>query len=211
MTHLSWEGGHNVRALRNTSFVRAGTLDRMTPRGWAAAVEHGIRTVIDLRNADEYAADQAAAPAEIARLRIPLDQKHDRDFWDVWESGPHFGTPLYYGPHLARFPQASAAVLRAIAEAAPGGVVFHCGAGRDRTGQIAMLVLALLGESPSAIGAEYALSYGHNPDDDLLQAYLASLGTTAEAELARVLCEVDVRRLVSKEVLAALEARASRV
>jgi rhodanese-related sulfurtransferase len=210
MSRLDWEGGHNVRALWRTAFVRAGTLDRMTLRGWAAAVDYGIRTVIDLRNPDEYAPDHSRAPDEITRVRLPLDQKHDREFWDRWESGPAFGTPLYYGPHLERFPEANARVLRAIAHAAPGGVVFHCGAGRDRTGQIAMLVLALLGASPEEIGAEYALSYGHNPDDEKLNAHLRSRGTTAEAEIARILATIDVRALVNDADVAALSARASR-
>jgi protein tyrosine/serine phosphatase len=209
MSHLDWEGGHNVRALWGTAFVRAGTLDRKTPRGWAAAAAYGIRTVIDLRHPDEYSPEPSGAPAEMARVRLPLDQKHDREFWDLWESGLQFGTPLYYGPHLERFPDASARVIRAIAHAAPGGVVFHCGAGRDRTGQIAMLVLALLGASHEQIGAEYVLSYGRNPDDPMLQQHLTSLGTTAAAEIARILSTIDVRALVTDADIAALTARAS--
>jgi hypothetical protein len=37
-------------------------------------------------------------------VNIPLDMTEDREFWDVWEAGPR-----------------SAAVLRAIATAPPGG------------------------------------------------------------------------------------------
>jgi protein-tyrosine phosphatase len=48
--------------------------------------------------------------------------------------------------------------LRAIAEAAPGGVVFHCGGGRDRTGLIALLLLALADVEPNEIVADYELS-----------------------------------------------------
>lgn len=166
----------------------------MTARGWASALAYGIRTVIDLRNEDEYAIDQTPAPAEITRLRIPLDQRQDREFWTYWESGPQFGTPLYYGAHLDRFPSVNAAVITAIARATPGGVVFHCAAGRDRTGQVAMLVLAILGASPEEIGAEYVQSYGRSADghDALVRGYLEERGTTAEAELARVLGERDV-------------------
>lgn len=192
MTQLGWEGAHNVRPLRHGAIVRGGSLDRMTPRGWASALEYGVRTVIDLRNPDEYAPDQSAAPDGITRLRIPLDQKHDRAFWNRWDSGPEFGTPMYYGPHLERFPEANAAVVASIANAAPGSVVFHCGAGRDRAGQIAMLVLAVLGASAEEIAADYALSYGHNDDDATLRSFLAERGTTAEAELTRLLREVDV-------------------
>lgn len=213
MTHLSWEGGRNVRSLRNGTVVRAGSLDRMTERGWAAAVAYGVRTVIDLRNPDEHAPDPSAAPPGVTRVRLPLDQTHDRAFWDIWESGPEYGTPLYYRPHLERFPEASAAVIQAIARAAPGGVVFHCRAGRDRTGQIAMLVLAVLGASAEEIGADYVLSYGHDEDDDALRKFLGERGTTAEAELARILRDVDVLALLrrggaSDADFAALRARA---
>ena len=44
---------------------------------------------------------------------------------------------------LPRFPERSAAVLSAIARAEPGGVVFHCGGGRDRAGQVTLLLLGL--------------------------------------------------------------------
>src|SRR6185503_8406085 len=58
-----------------------------------------------------------------------------------WSDGPVFGTPLYYRPHLDRFAHASAAVVAAIAHAAPGGVAYHCAGGRDRTGMITILLL----------------------------------------------------------------------
>ena len=60
-------------------------------------------------------------------IRLPLDGIMDREFWDISESGPQFGTPLYYRPHLERFPDRSAAVVAAIACAAPGAVAFHRG------------------------------------------------------------------------------------
>jgi protein-tyrosine phosphatase len=192
---LSWEGGHNVRPLR-PGIVRSGTVDRLTANGWSSAVEYGVRTVIDLRNEDEYGA--ATPPPEITRIRLPLDQKSDRAFWDVWEPSGAFGTPLYYGPHLERFPQANAMVIKAIAHAAPGQVLFHCGAGRDRTGQIAMLVLTILGAGAEEIGAEYVLSYGHNEEDEALKEYLVSQNTTAEAELARILRDLDVLALLRR-------------
>jgi protein-tyrosine phosphatase len=47
--------------------------------------------------------------AAITSLHLPLDNIEDRTFWDEWTSGWQFGTPLYYGPHIARFPERSAA------------------------------------------------------------------------------------------------------
>jgi hypothetical protein len=70
-------------------------------------------------------------PESIETVNIPLDVTEDREFWNVWETGPQFATPLYYRPHLERFPERNAEVVRAIALAQPGGVVFHCQGGRD--------------------------------------------------------------------------------
>jgi hypothetical protein len=158
--------------------------------------------VIDLRNDDERGGDAAPRPRSIETLHLPLDASEDREFWDVWEHGPQFGTPLYYGPHLERFPERSAAALSAIARAAPGGVAFHCGGGRDRAGQVAMLVLALAGVAPEEIAADYALSterlparYAARGEDDqgpLLAGYLAEHGTTAAELIVATVEGLDV-------------------
>src|SRR6185312_489898 len=121
---------------------------------------------------------------------------------DVWENGPQFATPLYYRPHLERFPQRSAEVIRAIATAAPGGVAFHCQGGRDRAGQISMLVLALAGVEPEEIAADYALSdarlrplylsRGEADEAPKIAAFLREQGTTATELIVGLLAEFDV-------------------
>jgi protein-tyrosine phosphatase len=51
-----------------------------------------------------------------------------------------------------------AAILNAIATAPSGGMVVHCGVGKDRTGVIVALLLAVAGVGREAIAADYALS-----------------------------------------------------
>jgi protein tyrosine/serine phosphatase len=211
--HLDWEGCFNVRDLgglriaggrtiRWGAAVRADALDLLTEAGWKALWEHGVRTVIDLRNPDERREDAVPRPAGLETLRIPLDVSEDREFWQIWETGPQFGTPLYYRPHLERFPERNAAVVAAIADAAPGGVAFHCEGGRDRAGQVAILLLALLGVPPEKIAADYALSFERLParyaargEDDqgpLLRSFLRKRGTTAEALIVELLASLDI-------------------
>lgn len=216
--HLDWEGCFNARDLgglpaadgRSTRWgavVRADALDGLTAAGWAALVAHGVRTVIDLRNDDELGEDAAARPPEVATVRIPLDVTEDREFWSVWQNGPQFGTPLYYRPHLDRFPERSAAVVRAVARAGPGGVAFHCSGGRDRAGQVSMLLLALVGVRDDIIAADYGLSFerlqaryaalGEEDQGPSLRSYLQERGTTAEALIVELLSGLDVEaRLV---------------
>ena len=190
--------------------------------GWAALTAYGVRTVIDLRNDDERGADAAPRPASITTVHLPLDVNEDREFWSVWQSGPQFGTPLYYGPHLDRFPERSAAVVAAIARAGRGGVAFHCGGGRDRAGQISMLLLALAGVSADVIADDYALSYerlparyaarGEEDQGPVLQAYLEKQGKTADALIVELLDRLDVETHLrqaglSDEDVAALRSR----
>src|SRR5215217_490229 len=140
--HLLWDGCMNVRdlgglpatggrAVRRGALVRADALDRLSADGWAALEAHGVRTVIDLRNDDELGEDAAARPSGLTTLHLPLDGLEDHEFWRHWLGRPEFGTPLYYGPWLDRFPERAAQVLAAIARAQAGGVAYHCGIGRD--------------------------------------------------------------------------------
>ncbi|MCX5011539.1 tyrosine-protein phosphatase [Streptomyces sp. NBC_00555] len=197
---LDWEGCFNVRDLGGLggvapgAVVRSDALDGLTGRGWTTLTAHGIRTVVDLRNDGEAGADHAARPPGLNTVRIPLDGIEDREFWDVWWGSPGFGTPAYFRPFLARFPERVAAVARAIADAPPGGVVFHCGLGRDRTGIIALVLLRLMGASPEEIADDHGLSeprvraryaaQGRPYDSAEIEEYVAGLGTTTRA-LAR--------------------------
>jgi protein tyrosine/serine phosphatase len=212
--HLAWAGTYNARdlgglptadggATRRAAIVRSDSLQGLEARGWEEVEAYGVRTVIDLRNESEIGADAAPRPESIETVHIPLDVTEARDFWEVWGSGPQFATPLYYGPHLERFPERSARVVRAIATAPPGGVVFHCQGGRDRAGQISMLVLALAGVEPEAIAADYALSderlrplylsRGEADEAPKIAAYLREQGTTATDLIVGLLATVDVK------------------
>ncbi len=209
--HLDWRGSLNARDLgglptgdgltRRGAIIRSDSLQNLEARGWEEVEAYGVRTVIDLRNESEIGPDLAPRPASIETVYIPLDVTEARDFWEVWGNGPQFATPLYYGPHLERFPERSAELLRAIATAPPGGVVFHCQGGRDRAGQIAMLVLALAGVEPEAIAADYALSderlrplylsRGEEDEAPKIAAYLRERGTTASDLIVELLANLD--------------------
>jgi protein tyrosine/serine phosphatase len=216
--HLDWDGCFNVRDLgglptvdgcptRWGAAVRGDSLGALSVRGWEQLEAHGVRTVIDLRNEDEWGEDAAPRPQSVRTVRIPLDETDDREFWDDWENGPQFATPLYYGPHLHRFPAKSAAVIAAIAQAPPGGVAFHCAGGRDRAGQVSILLLALAGVPAEEIAADYLLSHerlpalyesrGEEDQTPLVQAFLRERGTSAATEIQRLL-ETDLEAALAE-------------
>jgi hypothetical protein len=212
--HLHWDGCRNVRDLgglgriRRGALVRADALQQLSAEGWRALERHGIRTVIDLRNPDEIGEDAARRPAGVATVRFPLDGLEHWDFWQHWYGRPEFGTPHYYGPWLARFPDRAVRVLAAIARATPGGVAYHCGIGRDRTGLVTMLLLAALGVTREAAAEDYALSEDRVPPCPELDAFWAGRGETASEVLAGVMAGVDPADYLDPGDLAALRARA---
>jgi protein-tyrosine phosphatase len=210
---LGWDGCCNVRDLgglpvaggqvvRRGALVRADAVERLSAAGWEALWAHGVRTVIDLRNDGERRPDVAPRPTGLVTVELPLDGIEDREFWDRWGAGPEFGTPLYYRPHLDRFPQRSARVIAAIARARPGGVLVHCGIGRDRTGLITLVALALVGVAPADIAADYALSspgvrtllarLGEHDHVAEIDAYLRREGTSTDEIIVSMLSSFDI-------------------
>jgi protein tyrosine/serine phosphatase len=217
--HLAWEGCYNARDLgglklrdggetRWGSMVRSDNPARMTEAGWAAAREYGIRTRIDLRNPDEIAAD--ACRSGITTVTIALDDPMDEEWWSQYgHRGSHiYGTPLYYTPFLDRFPHQVAKVCTAIAQAEPGGVLFHCAAGRDRTGLISLILLSLADAEPEEIAADHALSTDRlrpawvelNLTDQTpaIEQVLARNNTTAREALLATIAAFDAAEYLAK-------------
>ncbi|GAA2590645.1 tyrosine-protein phosphatase [Winogradskya consettensis] len=207
--HLDWAGCLNIRDLGNLptadggvtrwgAVVRADSLDRLTPQGWAALHAHGIRTVVDLREDDERSLT-ADRPAGVTVVHVPLDDNADTGFWYRCIDDDIDGTPLYYRPFLTHKAERCAAALTAVARAEPGGVVIHCGIGRDRTGLVALLLLALAGVDSPSIAADYELSeerLRRHFDDAPIAARLATRGTTITAVLQELLATIDIEKLL---------------
>jgi protein-tyrosine phosphatase len=229
--HLDWDGCFNARDLggiplvgggetRWGAVIRADNIDGLSPAGWSALLEHGVRTVIDLRNDDERELDGSERPAGIETLHLPLDGVDDSDFWDDWMHGPQFATPLYYPAHLERFPERSARVLAAVARAEPGGVLVHCVSGRDRTGQVSMLLLALAGVAPEDIAADYALSaarlraryelLGEQDQGPVLDEFLTARGTTARELIVSMIGANDLEATLRRAGLSSADVGALR-
>jgi protein-tyrosine phosphatase len=211
--HLDWADCFNVRdlgglvtpdgrAVRRGALVRSDGINRLTAAGWAALSDYGVRTIVDLRNDEEIEPDAAPRPPGVVTVRVPLDDRADTTFWQWCGANELDGSPLYYGPFLDQKPERCAAAITAVARAGPGGVLVHCVGGRDRTGLISMLLLALAGVSAEDIAADYELSterlhglYAAWDAEDQgpgIQQALASKGTTVRDALLTTLAGLDV-------------------
>jgi protein-tyrosine phosphatase len=77
--------------------------------------------------------------------------------------------------------QAAVGTIFAAIAGAEGPVLFHCFAGKDRTGLVAAMILSLAGVEPEAIGADYA-----ETDAQLATRYTEWLAKAAPDRLAQM-------------------------
>ena len=178
---LLWDSCTNIRDLgglctcdgRMTlwrAVVRSDTPAKLTGAGWSALYAYGIRTILTLRTHGmvEAELDIMAPYPDLAVVQVAIEDVTDMEFVRQWASTELWSTPLYYQDALRRWPERHAAAISAIAQARPGGVLFHCVRGHDRTGIIALLLLALAGVTPEDVLADYALCL--DPERDALLA-----------------------------------------
>jgi protein-tyrosine phosphatase len=184
---------------RRRALIRSEAVDRLSAAGWRALREYGVRTIIDLREEDELSAapgNGAYARDGVETLHIPLDRiADDPEFWDDWMHGPQFGTPLYYAPFVERFPERIEQVLDAIEQAQPGGVLFHCVGGRDRTGLVAIAALTVAGVASEVIADDYARGADRaHTHDPMYDEFLAERGTSARELVTQLAESLDLDR-----------------
>lgn len=229
--HQEWEGCYNARDLgglkrRDGSETRWGTTfrsdnpERLTEAAWAAVHKLGIRTIIDLRGSYEVKPD--GRPKDITSLNIVMDDETDHEFWEPLNSTLLSATPLYYPAYLERYPHKIAEILTAIARAKPGGVLYHCAAGRDRTGLITLILLALADVEPEEIAADHELStdrlrpawtaLGMSDHTETLAKVIADRNTTARDSILSTLVGLDPEKYlrdagVTSEDIHSLRAR----
>jgi len=247
---VRWEGCCNARDLgglptvtgastRYGRLIRSADTRFITVAGWQAARDAGIRAVIDLRNPDEVepgsaplatlgagtfavpaAQMTAARPSDIETILVPLDDIEDLNLWRRLSEEELDGSPLYYGPFLDAKPERVAAALTAIARVPDGGVIFHCGSGRDRTGLISVLLLSLAGVTPAAIVADYELTFGQltplytalglDLEEFDVREHLKSRGTTVSETITSLLGDLDVAEYLAAAGVSATDIEALR-
>lgn len=159
---LQLEGAYNVRdiggyegtggqTVQKGRFLRADGLHRLTGQDQEAILGLGVRTIIDLRHAQELAQKKNvfADSSRVAYHNISLINPTTAVTATINCLGDMYVDMLdHCGPLFLE-------IFGRMAEAGEG-VLFHCAAGKDRTGVVAALLLGLAGVSRETIVADYA-------------------------------------------------------
>jgi len=165
-------GGHPTRdgaTTRRGSLLRSDDLVQLTSAGVQALADYGVRTVVDLR----WPAEVAARPHPLAlgerKVRYHSISLLADDEMEWASLSGECTKEMWKCAVLEHTRPQLKAVLEIIAGAAAEPLLFHCVAGKDRTGLIAALLLALADVEPDAIAADYAASTAQLADAYLLR------------------------------------------
>jgi len=154
---LAVAGGGRTRFRR---LLRAGTLQDLTAGDVAYLTEDlGIRTVVDLRLTDE-ATREGSALSGIPAVRyfsLPLSSAGNVRS-DIVADGAEMDIVGHYVALLESSAANIVTAARIFADDGSGPAIFHCAAGKDRTGVLAAVVLDAAGVGREAIIADYALT-----------------------------------------------------
>ncbi|WP_411105886.1 tyrosine-protein phosphatase [Streptomyces sp. cmx-4-9] len=164
------------RTVRPGLVLRSGQLDRLDLRADPAVAALGLRTVIDFRTAPEREAHPDRVPAGVRVLvedvladqvsagRMPAAAQLKDLLSDPAVAEEHLGggkVQALFGDIYRSFVSSGSGraayrtLLTELADPQAGPLLFHCTAGKDRTGWGATVVLALLGADEAALRAEY--------------------------------------------------------
>lgn len=136
-------------------FIRCGTVIRPTDADIKALKELNVSTVIDLRG-DFETVNQ---PNNFERLteNVSHISLYELNVADV--KGAKIELSDVYKIIVDSYKENIAKVLKTIADAPDGAVLYHCFLGKDRTGILSMLLLTIAGVDEDDIVADYQLTF----------------------------------------------------
>src|SRR5262245_34837062 len=158
-------GGHRTgdgRTVRRGAVFRSAHLGGLTDqdRGWLSRL--GVRTIVDLRGVNEaaetpHAIDGLACRVVGAHIEPGVREKIHGVVADG-TANPHL-IMQFMGDHYRDYPRRCAPGFRTLFATLSDGkhrpLVFHCTAGKDRTGFASALLLTLLGVPWDAVLEDY--------------------------------------------------------
>ena len=161
-------GGYPAAGGRTTKsgvFLRSDALDGLTEADREALRAYGVRLILDLRGDTEArrAPDPAIDGAEYRRVSI-IDEANSRAAEIAEGETKEMAFPenmgVLYVERLRNGGALFADAVRALAFC-PGVGLFHCSAGKDRTGVVAMLLLKLCGVPDEDVIRDYSVTEGY--------------------------------------------------
>jgi protein-tyrosine phosphatase len=209
VTHIAMRGALNVRDLGGIAtgsgqkvgrgrVLRSDALSDLADADVAVLAGMGLRTAIDFRSIEEVKRSGAdRLPAGTAAIALPISAGNLDEFFTAGPSRLHellgdgraerfmldINRQFVADPaHRAQFGRA----LHLVIDAGRRPVLYHCTAGKDRTGWMTAILLTALGVPRDAVTADYLAT-----NDYVWPAYAEQLAATGLLDLVRPLLVQD--------------------
>jgi len=188
------DGVMNVRSLgsyatsttntttRPNFLFRAAEISGITEEGKSQLRDLGVTKVYDLRSDTEIEKYNTPLPVieGVDVIHVPVFKKEDyspemmAQRYQLYASGKVEAFMELYSQILDHGGPAFATILTHVRDRPSEGCLFHCTAGKDRTGIIAAILLSLAGVDDDTISRDYELTrVGREPVRDMIMARLA--------------------------------------
>ena len=162
-------GGYPAEEGKMTSyhvFYRSDGLYQLTETDWKLLYEYGVRVILDLRSASETSHQSyQSAGYGIETFSVPL-QSQEINLEDLMKrlkgADEAFirSMTMDYSDMVRSNPAGIARILNlAVESLEKGAVLFHCTAGKDRTGILTALLFLLCGVPEVDIVADYQVTW----------------------------------------------------
>lgn len=178
---LNLEKAYNIRTIdgykangdiiiNSKLFLRGDCLSELSENDVNYLLEYGLGTVIDLRSADELISkpDVFEKDSRVKYYNVPLIANQEnggnnaQDLTKLMMKNAREVFPKFYIEMLDKSKDGIKQIFEIIEENLDKTILFHCTAGKDRTGIIAMLLLGLVSVSDEDIIANYVVTYENN-------------------------------------------------
>ena len=169
--------GENGRTVKYRKLYRSDHLADLTPWDTHIVKALGVKKIFDLRSTEEILSQPDVSIEGITHVHIPIKpdnrkllrgkpenenilawiihtDKHD----NVLKTTTEQYRRLVYHPHTQKMLKV---LLESCLSQSDGAVLFHCTAGKDRTGMCAALILSLLGVDKNTVRDDYLASNVH--------------------------------------------------
>ncbi len=178
---LNLENAYNVRTIggyktKNNKtvteklFLRGDCLSKLSENDMNFLINYGLGTIIDLRSNDEIQErpNKFFDSNKIKYYNMPLianqsnGNNNAQDLTKVLMTNARESFPKFYLEMLSKSKDCIRDIFEIIGDNLDKTILFHCTAGKDRTGVIATLLLGLVSVSTEDIISNYVFSFENN-------------------------------------------------
>jgi protein-tyrosine phosphatase len=191
---LAVDGGNNFRDIGGYAtadghhvkwgnLYRSASLGQVTPEGFAYLKSLGIKTEIDFRSTDERKTDPNVWPADMSVTTYSEDYSNPTSAFaalmspDINAEKAKAMMSQFYAVAPFQFASQYKRMFRQIIDGNTP-LVYHCTAGKDRTGMATALILTVLGVSRETATEDYLLS------NQYYKPVMPKPGSPANAQMA---------------------------